>query len=108
MISPDFETLLVGGIKVYVFGLDQLKNGAKPVISCVFVLHGRLGNSSDMHELARSICEPIATESSPANEILISVCFDQRNHGSRLQDLQRNRSWKAGNKTHATDMWSIQ
>lgn len=35
---------------------------------------------------------------------LVALAFDQRNHGTRLVSEIANRSWKAGNETHAIDM----
>jgi pimeloyl-ACP methyl ester carboxylesterase len=38
---------------------------------------------------------------------LICVCFDQRNHGSRMIDNKANESWNGGNPTHGPDMYSL-
>ncbi|KAI4199203.1 MAG: hypothetical protein LQ350_004759 [Teloschistes chrysophthalmus] len=38
---------------------------------------------------------------------LISVTFDQRNHGSREVDPLSNEAWRSGNERHAQDMFSI-
>ncbi|KAL8636809.1 MAG: hypothetical protein Q9228_005840 [Teloschistes exilis] len=42
-----------------------------------------------------------------ANLGLISVTFDQRNHGSREVDPLANEAWRSGNERHAQDMFSI-
>jgi pimeloyl-ACP methyl ester carboxylesterase len=37
---------------------------------------------------------------------LICICFDQRNHGSRMIEADHNVSWKQGNATHGQDMFN--
>jgi len=42
----------------------------------------------------------------PGQKSLICICFDQRNHGSRMVDNRSNVSWKQGNPTHGPDMFN--
>lgn len=46
------------------------------------------------------------TASSSAQQGLIAVAFDQRNHGTRLVDSVANEAWRSGNPRHAQDMFS--
>ncbi|KAH8548238.1 Alpha/Beta hydrolase protein [Umbelopsis sp. PMI_123] len=106
--------LVVGGIKLNIFGLEQYNTKQENCpVSVVFSLHGRLQNSETMNEINEALS---ALNSKPSRDAasrthLLVVSFDHANHGSRLVDNSKNLAWKDteyDNETHAMDMWSFQ
>lgn len=95
----------ISGILTTVYGLDELHN--KSDIACLWLLHGRGDTQDSMAFLAGAFLGAWAAKRSQGQPALICVAFDQRNHGSRMVDPRANESWKAGNPTHAQDMFSI-
>ncbi|GAA5973068.1 hypothetical protein JCM8115_001460 [Rhodotorula mucilaginosa] len=138
------ERLTVGGIPLAVYGLPALSVPASSSsgLAVLFLLHGR-GEDSQIGyitQLATKLVEsardkrahvsPIgaagAATTKRAKDLLV-VTFDQRNHGHRLVDPERNMSWmEAGrrrakvrqergmaphdldNENHAFDMFAMQ
>ena len=89
------ETICVAGIEINVFHRgDDL-----PSIG-VFLLHGRMSKKDHLNHLAFRIAE--------SNTKLIVFAIDQRNHGSRTINKDKNLDWKSGNSTHHLDMWTMQ
>lgn len=143
--SPD--KLVVGGIPLAVYGLPALSVPASSSsgLAVLFLLHGR-GEDSQIayiNQLATKLVEtardrraavsPVSAASSSSDrgpkraKDLLVVTFDQRNHGHRLVDPERNMSWmEAGrrrarvreekgmaphdldNENHAYDMFAMQ
>lgn len=132
-----FTDLVVGGIKLSIFGLEEYKSKHETCpVSVIFSLHGRLReyrlpyislltthrltsqlkiieNAERMTEINEAL---IALNSKTPKDAssrthLLVVSFDHVNHGSRLVDNNKNLAWRDveyDNKTHAMDMWSFQ
>ncbi|GAA5842896.1 hypothetical protein JCM9279_004021 [Rhodotorula babjevae] len=128
-------TLVVGGLPVTVYGLDRLTparpgHPATRPVAVAFLLHGRGQRSDDKlmlrfaHRLVQHAHEH---DSSTTTKDLVVVTFDQRNHGHRLVDKDRQLGWLEGGKrraqerldqglkphdldnpSHATDMMAMQ
>ncbi|RUS30457.1 hypothetical protein BC938DRAFT_479368 [Jimgerdemannia flammicorona] len=107
--------LLVAGIRLNVFALDQWKsNSAKRTVSVLFMLHGRRGTADTID----SLCYRLASLNNSASKSkyrddcnynhLIVISFDHVNHGTRLVNEKANLTWAENNTTHAMDMWSTQ
>ena len=139
--TPD--RLTVGGIPLAVYGLPALSVPASSSsgLAVLFLLHGRGEDSQIAYitQLATKLVEsardkrahvsPIGAAGAAAKRAkdLLVVTFDQRNHGHRLVDPERNMSWlEAGrkrakvrqekgmaahdldNENHAYDMFAMQ
>ncbi|GAA6062521.1 hypothetical protein JCM10212_001571 [Sporobolomyces blumeae] len=131
--SPEPKTYTVGGLPVHVYGLERLGQGEgrRRDVAVLFLLHGRLGRAS--HPLISTFANRLVAgpESSPPRQEgdldLVVVTFDQRNHGHRVVDYERNLGWREGgkmrdqerkergvrddeldNESHAVDMMAIQ
>jgi dienelactone hydrolase len=72
---PDYLTACVAGLEIYLFGAEE-----HPDAPVVFVTHGRGGNVMQVFEPCRAL----------AAAGLIAIGVEQRNHGRRLVDAQRN------------------
>ncbi|HEX2950801.1 MAG TPA: dienelactone hydrolase family protein [Armatimonadota bacterium] len=84
----DYLPACVAGIETFIFGAQT--NVGAPV---VFVLHGRSGSAVGMFDICREI----------ADEGMVAIAIDQRNHGRRMVDQRANGGW---NSHHAADMYS--
>jgi len=89
------EESIVGGIQLWIFGKPKIED--PDGFSVVFVCHGRMGTAQTTFE----ICERISQK-----KALISIAFDQRNHGTRVVDKAKNGGWES--PTHVIDMYSTQ
>ncbi|GAA5891818.1 hypothetical protein JCM6882_007372, partial [Rhodosporidiobolus microsporus] len=112
--TPDPHTLTVGGLPVHVYGLSSLGSPSSSSsgsaasqprsLAVLFLLHGRLSSAS--HPLIRTFAETLlarpsslpATAGQAQEKDLLVVAFDQRNHGHRLVDAERNLGWFEGSK----------
>ncbi|KAK5020418.1 hypothetical protein LTR16_001030 [Cryomyces antarcticus] len=101
----------IAGILTAVYGLAELPSQVNEV-ACLWLLHPRLQTQECMEPVAASIIHSWNARlqegrggRSPKG--LIAVSFDQRNHGSREVNKLANEAWRAGNPTHAQDMFSI-
>ncbi|GAA5982385.1 hypothetical protein JCM10908_006626 [Rhodotorula pacifica] len=141
------EKLVVGGIPLAVYGLPALSVPASSSsgLAVLFLLHGR-GEDSQVEyitQLATKLVESARDKRAQVSPIsaatggegaapkrakdLLVVTFDQRNHGHRLVDPDRNLSWMEGgrrrakireekgmaahdldNENHAYDMFAMQ
>lgn len=110
------ERLVVGGLPVAVYGLPALTvpASASSGLAVLFLLHGR-GESSQSDYLTtlatklvesardkRAQVSPLGADSEKkrAKDLLV-VTFDQRNHGHRLVDAERNMGWMEGGRKRA-------
>lgn len=101
-----WQRLCVGGILVTVYGLEELARNPRAV-TCLWFMHGRGDTQDSMAYTAAALLA--AWNSHRRNDTqkgLICVCFDQRNHGSRMVENTHNVSWKQGNATHGPDMFT--
>ncbi|SCZ99637.1 BZ3500_MvSof-1268-A1-R1_Chr3-1g06176 [Microbotryum saponariae] len=119
---PTPKTFHIGGIAAHVYGLSSplLRNTSSGVpdtaegVTVLFFLHGRFG-----HSLEPRYVKPIQSfleAAERAGKKLVVIAFDQRNHGQRTVDKDRNKGWKddgtkvgeSNNESHAGDMIAIQ
>ncbi|GAA5962746.1 hypothetical protein JCM3765_006189 [Sporobolomyces pararoseus] len=108
-MSPQTSTpanLTVGGLPVHVYGLDQLSpTSIKKPLSVLFLLHGRFGAASDklIGTFASTLLTPPIGFTEERKKDLIVVTFDQRNHGHRTVEREKNFGWKEGGKKRAAE-----
>jgi hypothetical protein len=101
------KTIHMTGLLVDVYGLEEL-SAAVTRVSCLWLHHPRTRSKVDMADIAkRCVGAWNARIDRDPERGLIALAFDQRNHGSRLVHLPANDSWRAGNPTHAQDMFGI-
>jgi hypothetical protein len=108
--SVSQKTIPIAGIHTTIYGLEELPSTCTSV-TCLWLLHPRLGDVSRMTPIARSVLQAYnsshSSESMNSTKGLIAVAFDQRNHGTRLINDTANQAWREGNETHAQDMFSV-
>lgn len=99
------QTFTIAGILVDVHGLSEVPSSATS-IAALWLLNPRLQTKETMAPIAAQILHTYNSQASKSSKGLITVSFDQRNHGSRLVDKLHNEAWRQGNPTHAQDMFS--
>lgn len=107
-IKPvSWKRMNLGGILATVYGLEELPPYHEGV-AVFWLLHGRGDTQDSMGYTAAALLEAwsLQREQRRSKKALICVCFDQRNHGSRMVDNDQNVSWTQGNPTHGQDMFS--
>ncbi|OQO02190.1 hypothetical protein B0A48_11742 [Cryoendolithus antarcticus] len=95
----------IAGILLTIYGLDELTTHDS--VTCLWLLHGRGDTQDSMSFTAAAFLSTWNSKRKPHDRGLICVCFDQRNHGSRMIDNLANESWKGGNPTHGPDMFTL-
>lgn len=99
----------IGGILTTVYGTDELPQHPDEVVA-LWLLHGRGSTQDSMAYTAAAMLEAWNSQTGQYHNQnqkgLICICFDQRNHGSRMIENRNNISWKQGNPTHGPDMFS--
>lgn len=98
----------IGGILTTVYGIEELPKSPSEIVA-FWLLHGRGDTQDSMAFTAAALLN--AWNSHPnrkeqGSKGLICVCFDQRNHGSRMVENDDNVSWKQGNANHGLDMFN--
>lgn len=101
-----WKRLNIAGILLTVYGLEELPS-TKDDVTCLWLLHGRGDTGDSMSFVAAAMIEAWNKKKQTGDRSLICVCFDQRNHGSRMIDNRANDSWNGGNPTHGPDMYSL-
>jgi hypothetical protein len=91
------KELIISGIKVYVYGLDELVSELGVDLAVLYLGHGRTGSYEDAEIIAQQLLHDYRSDVSPKKMELIAVCFDLRNHGERLQSQLANWGWSDGN-----------
>ncbi|KAI9755280.1 MAG: Vesicle trafficking between the ER and Golgi [Chaenotheca gracillima] len=108
------KTFIIGGIQTTVYGLDELLP-SQIEVGCLWLLHPRLQAHQCMEPVGAAAIQAWSEfyekegvkRAETKKKGLIAVAFDQRNHGSRLVSAQANEAWRAGNPSHAQDMFSV-
>jgi pimeloyl-ACP methyl ester carboxylesterase len=104
--SVSWQRKNIAGIVVTIYGLEELP-ATKDNVTCLWLLHGRGDTQDSMSFVAAAMIKAWNSKKQASDSSLICVCFDQRNHGSRMIDNKANESWNGGNPTHGPDMYSL-
>ncbi|KXN84560.1 hypothetical protein AN958_12306 [Leucoagaricus sp. SymC.cos] len=80
------EQFIVAGLIVNVFSLNPLTHSSQPLVA-LFFLHGRHGSAEKIRDFVGVILEKSAQDD------LMVITFDHRNHGTRLRDAKADEGW---------------
>lgn len=110
-------SLSIGGIPLTVYGLSSTPPSPHGT-AVLFLLHGRFGSAAQPRLVAFAnslVAHAKNSQERSAGKDLLVVTFDQRNHGERGVDPERNKGWRdkevseqIENESHAVHMYSIQ
>jgi len=92
--------LVIGGVKVYIYGLDELKRVSGVEIGVLYLAHMRTRTYLVTEAIAHEVLHQYRTDARKKRE-LIAVTMDMRNHGEREVSKNANLTWRDGNENHA-------
>jgi hypothetical protein len=75
--------LQIGGLKTYIYGLDQARQEGQTDLGVLYLAHGRTRSYRDSEPLAHEILHQVRSDATPKKAGLIVVAVDARNHGER-------------------------
>ncbi|KAH8811083.1 hypothetical protein F5884DRAFT_876212 [Xylogone sp. PMI_703] len=99
--------LVIGGIKVYVYGLEELKHTSGVEIAVLYLAHMRTRTHLVTEAIAHEVLHRYRTSGQTKRVELIAVTMDMRNHGDRMVSPKVNLTWKDGNELHAPDLLTL-
>lgn len=74
--------LIIGGLKVYVYGLEEVQQGCTDV-AVLYHAHRRTRTYRDSETFAHELLHRYRSDGRPKKAGLIAVAVDARNHGDR-------------------------
>jgi hypothetical protein len=75
--------LVIGGIKIYIYGLDELKQTSGVEMAVLYLAHMRTRTYLVTEAIAHEVLHRYRTDGRKRMIQLIAVTMDMRNHGSR-------------------------
>jgi hypothetical protein len=93
--------LVIGGVKIYIYGLDELKQSSGVEIGVFYLAHMRTRTYLVTEAIAHEVLHQYRTDGRKKKRELIAITMDMRNHGEREVSKQANLTWKDGNENHA-------
>jgi len=93
--------LVIGGVKVYIYGLDELKRASGVEIGVLYLAHMRTRTYLVTEAIAHEVLHQYRTDGRKKKREMIAVTMDMRNHGEREVSKNCNLTWRDGNENHA-------
>lgn len=75
--------LQIGGLKTYVYGLEEARQQGHTDLGVLYIAHGRTRSYRDSEAMAHKILYQVRSDAAPKKAGLIVVAIDARNHGER-------------------------
>lgn len=75
--------LVIGGLRIYIYGLDDLKEKSGVDIAVLYLAHNRTRTYLVTEGIAHEILNRFRTDGRSKKLELIAVTFNERNHGDR-------------------------
>jgi hypothetical protein len=93
--------LVIGGVKIYIYGIDELKRASGVEIGVLHLAHMRTRTYLITEAIAHEVLHQYRTDGRKKKRELIAVTMDMRNHGEREVSKNANLTWRDGNENHA-------
>lgn len=77
------KELVIGGVRAYVYGLDELKCSVDDNIAILYLAHNRTRTYKVTEGVAHEVLHRYRTDGRRKKAQLISVTMNMRNHGDR-------------------------
>jgi predicted nucleic acid-binding protein len=75
--------LLIGGVNVYVYGVDEAQQRQHRDVAVLYTAHGRGRDYLVSEAFAHEVLHQYRRDGAPKKAALIAVALDARNHGER-------------------------
>ncbi|SCV30486.1 uncharacterized protein FFB14_03073 [Fusarium fujikuroi] len=99
--------LVVGGVQIYLYGLEDLDDLPSDDIAVLYLAHNRTRTYLVTEGIAHEILHIYRTDRRRKRMPMIAVTMNMRNHGDREIDQRANQTWSDGNKNHGIDLMSM-
>jgi hypothetical protein len=93
--------LVIGGIKIYIYGLEELKRPSGVELGVLYLAHMRTRTYIVTEAIAHEVLHRYRSDGRKKKREMIAVTMDMRNHGEREISKKANFTWKDGNESHA-------
>ncbi|ORX39436.1 hypothetical protein BD324DRAFT_607725 [Kockovaella imperatae] len=103
-------SIIIGGVTVYILGLEELQASRKDgQVTVLYLAHMRKSTYTVTENLGHEILYRYKQhcKGDQSRRGLIAVTMDMRNHGAREISRLANLTWQDGNETHASDLISV-
>ncbi|OQV07349.1 hypothetical protein CLAIMM_11799 [Cladophialophora immunda] len=99
--------IVIGGIRVYVYGLEELADKSNVEVAVLYLAHNRKRSYLVTEDIAYEVLHRYRTETRRKKYELIALTINMRNHGDREVSPQANYTWDDGNDNHGMDLLSM-
>ncbi|KAF5660356.1 alpha beta hydrolase family domain-containing protein [Fusarium circinatum] len=101
------SSFVVGGVQIYLYGLEDLDDSPSDDIAVLYLAHNRTRTYLVTEGIAHEILHMYRTDGRRKRMPMIAVTMNMRNHGDREIDQRANETWSSGNKNHGIDLMSM-
>ncbi|OKL60967.1 hypothetical protein UA08_03691 [Talaromyces atroroseus] len=101
------KELVIGGVRIYIYGLEELHRGENERIAVLYLAHNRTRTYLVTEGIAHEVLHRYRADGRQKTAQLIAVTMNMRNHGDREISPRANRTWKDGNENHGVDLLSM-
>ncbi|KAL7943658.1 Alpha/Beta hydrolase protein [Trichoderma barbatum] len=100
-------SLAIGGVTIYIYGLDELKQKLGVDVAVLYLAHNRTRTYLVTEGIAHEILHRYRSDSRKKKLEMIAITMNMRNHGDREVSREANLTWSGGNENHAVDLISM-
>ncbi|KAL7794298.1 Alpha/Beta hydrolase protein [Trichoderma ceciliae] len=97
----------IGGVTIYIYGLDELKQKSGVDVAVLYLAHNRTRTYLVTEGIAHEILHRYRTDGRRKKVEMIAITMNMRNHGDREVSREANLTWSGGNENHAVDLISM-
>ncbi|KAK4934789.1 hypothetical protein LTR10_024029 [Elasticomyces elasticus] len=99
--------LVIGGVRIYIYGLDDLKRPSNVDVGVLYLAHNRTRTYQVTEGIAHEVLHRYRNDGKTKSVELIAVTMNMRNHGDREISPAANLTWSDGNDNHGMDLLSL-
>ncbi|KAL6824674.1 Alpha/Beta hydrolase protein [Trichoderma sp. SZMC 28015] len=100
-------SLAIGGVTIYVYGLEQLQQKSGVNVAVLYLAHNRTRTYLVTEGIAHEILHRYRSDGRNKKVEMIAITMNMRNHGDRQVSPEANLTWSGGNENHAVDLLSM-
>ncbi|KAL6864611.1 hypothetical protein J3F83DRAFT_742425 [Trichoderma novae-zelandiae] len=100
-------SLVIGGVTIYIYGLDELEHKSGVDLAVLYLAHNRTRTYLVTQGIAHEILHRYRSDGRKKKVEMIAVTMNMRNHGDRQVSREANLTWSGGNENHAVDLMAM-
>jgi hypothetical protein len=77
------KEMTIGGVQIYIYGLDELKHQSGVEVAVVYLAHNRTRTYKVTEGIAHEVLHQYRSDGRPKKLELIALTMNMRNHGDR-------------------------